>query len=119
MKSAIDAAGETVDLKVIADSINATKDGTVSYMPATWVPKGNQDGGLAVAAAKLEKGKVSNAIKPNSGAGYFYVRLIDSSDSQVQYETIQVPLSEFKTKLENLVKDNKLNKFVKIEDITN
>lgn len=107
------------DLKVVAEGLNTAKPGSVLYTPATWVPKNNQDGGLAAAAAKLEKGQVSVPIKPTSGNGYYFVRLIDSSEDQVQFEYIHVSLTEFKAKLDQIAKDNKLTKFVKIEDITN
>ncbi len=111
-------AGNT-DLNGLATGLNAQKEGTVTYMPAAWVPKNNQDGGLAEAAGKLSKGQVSTAIKTTSGNGYYYVKLVDSNDTQVQYEYIHVPLTEFNTKLEQVAKDNKLSKFIKVEDTTN
>jgi hypothetical protein len=111
-------AGNT-DLKVIAEGFNAQTKDAVAYTPAAWVPKTNQDGGLAAAAAKLSKGQVSTAIKTTSGNGYYYVKLIDSNETQLQYEYIHVPLTEFSARLAQVAKDNKLAKFIKIEDITN
>lgn len=106
----------SADLKAIATELNAAKEDTVTYMAAAWVPKNNQDGGLAQAAAKLSKGQVSTAIKATSGNGYYYVKLVDSNDSQVQYEYIHVPLKEFDAKLTQVEKDKKLTQFIKIED---
>ena len=108
-------AGNT-DLKAIATELNAAEEDAVTYMAAAWVPKNNQDGGLAQAAAKLSKGQVSTAIKATSGNGYYYVKLVDSNDSQVQYEYIHVPLKEFDAKLTQVEKDKKLTQFIKIED---
>lgn len=108
-------AGNT-DLKAIATELNAAEEDAVTYMAAAWVPKNNQDGGLAQAAAKLSKGQVSTAIKATSGNGYYYVKLVDSNDSQVQYEYIHVPLKEFDAKLAQVEKDKKLTQFIKIED---
>ncbi|MGV9002028.1 MAG: SurA N-terminal domain-containing protein [Candidatus Saccharimonadaceae bacterium] len=108
-----------LDLKATADSLNASSLGSATYMPAAWVPKNNQDGGLADAATKLNKGEISVAIKTTSGNGYYYVKLIDSNDTQVQYEYIHVPLMQFDAKLAQVEKDNKLTKFIKIEDATN
>lgn len=110
-------AGNT-DLKATADGLNASNAETVVYMPAAWVPKNNQDGGLAVAAERLEKGQVSVAIKTTSGNGYYYVKLVDSNETQVQYEYIHVPLTQFTAKLAQVEKDNKLQKFIKIEQET-
>ena len=106
----------TTDLKAIADELNTTEKDAVTYMAAAWVPKNNQDGGLAAAAAKLSKGQVSTAVKATSGNGYYYVKLVDSNDTQVQYEYVYVPLKEFDAKLAQVEKNDKLTRFIKIED---
>ena len=106
------------DLKAIAEGLNAAKAQTVTYMPAAWVSRDNDDGGLAEAASKLQKGQVSVAVKPTSGDGYYYVKLVDTSGDQIQYEYIKVPLTEFKTQLDKTVTSTKLTKFIKIEDIS-
>lgn len=104
-----------VDLKKIADELNAAEASTVAYGPAEWVPRNNQDGGLAEAAGKLSKGQVSTKIKRTSGDGYYYVKLVDSNENNVQYEYIQVPLKEFDAQLVQIEKDNKLTRFIKLE----
>ncbi len=103
------------DLKVIADQLNAATIDTVFYMPPEWVPRTNQDGGLAKAAAGLSKGQISTAVKTTAGTGYYFVKLVDSNDAQVQYEYIFVPLKEFDAKLAAVEKDNKLTQFIKLE----
>lgn len=110
-------AGAT-DLKVVADELNASTKGAVVYMPAAWVPRTNQDGGLAEAAAKLTKGQISSAVKTTSGNGYYYVKLVDSNETQVQYEYVHVPLREFTDKLKSVEKDNKLTEFIKVESVS-
>lgn len=104
------------DLAKIAEELNARQKESVTYMPATWVPRGNQDGGLALAAAKLQPGGVSSAVKSTSGNGYYYIKLLEANSSQIRYEYIHIPLKEFTKKLEQIEKDNKLSKFIKIED---
>lgn len=108
----------TGDLKTIADGLNAKNPSTVEFIPAAWVPRNNQDGGLAEAAAKLKKGQISTAVKATSGNGYYYVKLVDSNEAQLQYEYIHVPLKEFVAQLEQIEKDDKLKKFIKVEDVT-
>lgn len=95
----------STDLKALAESINQSAPATVTYWPAAWVPRNNQDGGLAITAAKLQKGQISEAVKTTSGDGYYFIKLIDSNDAQVQYEYILVPLTTFAAKLQT-VKDN-------------
>ena len=108
--------GGNTDLKAIADELNKDEAMTVVYGPGEWVPISNQDGGLAEAASKLEKGQVSTQIKPTSGAGYYYVKLLDKNDSSVQYEYIYVPLTEFDEMLEKIESDDKLSRFIKLEN---
>lgn len=111
-------AGNT-DLKALADSLNAEAPETATFMPATaWVPKNNQDGGLTEAALKLKNGQVSTVVKTTSGDGYYYVKLIDSNETQIRYEYIYIPLTEFDAKLAQVEKDNKLKKYITVEDTT-
>lgn len=109
----------TTDLADLAKSINATSANAVMYTPPALVPKGNQDGGLAIAAAKLQKGQISSAIKTTSGTGYYFVKLVDSNNTQISYESIFVPLTEFNDQLAELKKDNKSSVFIKLDDSTN
>lgn len=109
------ASGKT-DLAAIADGLNEHTTGAVVYSPATWVPKSNRDSGLALAAVGLKKGQVSTAIQTPSGNGYYYVRLLDTSDTQVKYDYIQVPLTALKEKLDAIKKDGKLTIFIDIKD---
>lgn len=109
-------SGGSADLKAITDAINAETADSATYMPPLWVPRTNQDGGLADAAAKLEKGQISSAVKTTSGDGYYYVKLIDSNETQVQYEYIFVPLKEFTLQLAAVEKEGKLTFFIKLEE---
>lgn len=110
-------AGGVTDLVAIATGVNATAPNTVMYWPPTWVSKSNQDGGLAKAAAKLTNGQVSKPIKTSAGDGYYIVKLIESTDDQVNYEYIHVPLNEFKKQLAAIEKDGKLKEFISIPEL--
>lgn len=110
-------AGEQ-SLLVLSDTFNAQSEGSVLYTPEAWVPRTNRDGGLAEAAAGLQKGAVSKALKTTTGDGYYYVKLIDSNDTQVQYAVLQVPLNAFQSKLSALQADNQVSKYIKIEDLS-
>lgn len=106
------------DLKALATTINEANKGAVEYWPAVWVPKTNQDGGLAAAAAKLQKGQISKAIKSTTTTGYNFVKLVDISSDQIQYEYIHVPLTEFDKRFKDIESSGKLTKFIAVEDVT-
>jgi len=108
-------SGGNTDLTALATSLNTEAAKSVVFWPAAWVPKDNQDGGLATAAAKLEVGQVSKAIKTTSGDGYYFVKLVDKNETQVRYEYLQVPLTEFKKQLEQARTDGKIKEYIDIK----
>lgn len=109
-------AGNT-NLEAIARDLNKESADEAIFTKAEWVPKNNQDGGLAETAVKLKKGQVSVRIQTPSGGGYYYVKLIDSNDSDVRYESLFIPLKTFSAKLESLEKDEKLTYFITLENL--
>ena len=104
------------DFAAIAKEVNGGNEERVVYMAPAWVPKNNQDGGLAAAAGKLKDGQVSTAIKTTTGDGYYYVKLLETNETQLRYEYIHIPLKEFVNELEQLEKDNKLTKYITLAD---
>lgn len=108
--------GGDTNLKKIADQLNETSEGAVRYNQPAWVPKTNRDGGLAEAAGKLSKGQVSEPIKTTAGDGYYFVKLLESEGSQLQYEYLFVPLTAFTENLEKMRNDGGLKELIKIED---
>ena len=98
------------NLKELADN---TPDAT--YRSSGWVPKTNQDGGLAMAAALLGKDEVSSKpIKSLAGDGYYFVKLIDSNSTQVNYEYIHIPLSAFDAALTKIIKDGDFKQYIDV-----
>lgn len=116
LKPQVKAAG--ANLQSIADAINKTSPGEVQYGASGLVPKTNQDGGLAAIAVTLNKGAVSDAVKSTTGSGYYYVRLLDSNDTQVSYDYIQVPLTTFQQQLSDIVKANKVNRLIAVAPLS-
>jgi hypothetical protein len=116
LKPQVKVAG--ANLQAIADAINKTNPGEVLYGSSGLVPKTNQDGGLAAVAALLAKGAVSDAVKSTTGSGYYYVRLLDSNDTQVSYDYIQVPLTTFQQQLSDSVKAGKVSRFISVAPLS-
>lgn len=103
----------TSDFKAFVENYNKTATRKLVYGDAGWVPKTNNDGGLAQAASKLSNGQVSEVIKPLSGDGYYFVLLVGSSDSQVNLRYIKIPLDTFSSNFSNL-KASKVNYLISI-----
>lgn len=107
------------DLDKIAAQLGGDGDGKVTAGVSGMVPRTNRDGGLSVAAAKLEKGQISPVIKTTTGDGYYFVKLLDKNDTQVSYAFIRIPLTAFDEKLAALRKAGKVHEYISIPAIDN
>ena len=103
-----------VDMKLVTDAATATGTAKVVYGASGWVPKTNQDGGLALEASKLQKLQISPSIKSTMGDGYYFVRLVDTKDTLVSYEYIHIPLTTFADNLLSLEKDGKVKQYINV-----
>ena len=106
----VGAAGATPWVEVV--QTNSAKFPGVTYGASGMVPRTNQDGGLAIEAAKLDKGGVSAPVTSLNGDGYYIIRLVDSNESQVSYEFIKIPLTAFQRQLDALYTDNKVTTYI-------
>lgn len=106
----------TIDLKILADTTTKQTNIKNIYGSSGLVPKTNQDGGLAIAAAKLKKSEISPVIKSTQDDGYYYyvIRLSDSNTNQVNYEYIKIPVTTFTDSLEKLIKNGKVSEYISI-----
>lgn len=102
--------------KVVAE-VNTAAKIKVSTGMTPFVPRTNQDGGLAAMAATLQKGQTSGAFKSSSGDGYYIVKLLDvDNDSRISYASIKIPLTVFSEQLEKVKRDGKVNELIAIPD---
>lgn len=87
----------------------------IEYSKPGKVRKTNIDGGRSKIAAGLKVGEVSKPFISNSGDGYYIVKLIEKTDNEVSYESIKIKFTEFNKQLEQLEKDGKIQKYIKID----
>jgi hypothetical protein len=88
--------------KLLKESFQKT-----SYGNSGWVPRSNQDGGLAESVSELDVNQLSGIVKSTNGDGYYIVRLLAENDAQVKYEYIHVSLSTFVDLLGKTTNDSK------------
>ncbi|MFI5212612.1 MAG: SurA N-terminal domain-containing protein [Candidatus Saccharimonadales bacterium] len=105
--------GET-DFDKLATTLGGEGDGKPTVGVSGLVPLTNDDGGLATAAAKLQKGQISPVIRTATGDGYYFVKLIDKNDTQVNYSYIRIPLTAFTKRLAGLRTDGKIHEYISI-----
>ena len=78
------------------------------------VPNQNIDGGRAAEAFKLEPSQQSGRFISMSGDGYYFVKLIAKTDTEVNFVSIKVPFTEFNSRMAALRDENKIQEFVTI-----
>lgn len=74
----------------------------------------NIDGGRASEASKLEPGQQSGRFVSLNGDGYYFVKLIKKTDTEVNFVSIKVPFTEFTNRFNSLREDDQIKEFITI-----
>ncbi|HEY5695248.1 MAG TPA: SurA N-terminal domain-containing protein [Candidatus Saccharimonadales bacterium] len=112
-------AAPDADFTKIAAALGGDGALKVSVGTSGMVPSTNNDGGLSEAAAPLQKGQFSHIIKTTTGDGYYFVRLLDKSDTQINYQYLRIPLTAFNEQLAALKKSGKIHEYISIPAVEN
>lgn len=88
----------------------------LQYGRSGMVPKANQDGGLASAAANLKIGEMSGILQvsPDSQYNYAIVRLVEKNDTHVNYEFITIPVTKLRDQFDQLYQDGKIKVYIDV-----
>lgn len=105
------------DLMAIAAQLGGTGDTKVTVGVSGMVPLTNSDGGLSMAALALQKGAISGVIKTTTGDGYYFVKLLDRTDTQLNYQYIRIPLTKFDTQFAALKSSGKIHEYINVPNI--
>lgn len=104
-------------LQDVVKQLGGQGDTAPKYGASGMVNVQGATGNLAEEAQRLEKGQTSAVVKSTTGEGYYFLRLIDKNDKQVNYEFIQIPLGQLKTDLARLKKENKIKEYIDIPSL--
>ena len=74
----------------------------------------NIDGGRASEAIKLEPGQQSGKFISTNGDGYYFLKLIEKTDSEVNFVSIKVPFTEFNKTFNTLREEGKISEFIEL-----
>lgn len=72
----------------------------------------NIDGGRASEAIKLEPGQSSGKFVSINGDGYYFVKLVKKTDSEVDFVSIKIPFTEFAKRFSSLEQDGKITEYI-------
>ena len=76
----------------------------------------NIDGGRATEAMKLEPGQSSDKFISTNGDGYYFVKLIKKTDTEVDFVSIKVPFTEFDQLFNDLRENGQINELITLTD---
>lgn len=76
----------------------------------------NIDGGRATEAFKLEPGQQSGRFVSMNGDGYYFVKLIKKTESEVNFVSIKVPFTEFSIRFSALREEDKIKEYIHIAE---
>ncbi len=76
----------------------------------------NIDGGRANEAMKLEPGQSSGKFISMNGDGYYFVKLIEKTETEVDFVSIKVPFTELNEQFDKLGEENKINVYIEIPE---
>lgn len=99
------------DLHKAADSI----EGVDYEETGRLVDNMNVDGGRSTMAMSLEAGQVSERFLSSNGDGYYYVKLIDKTSSEVNYASLKIVFSEFDKMVADLYANEKVESFIDLD----
>lgn len=111
------AAKKSIKLSELATALQA-KAYKVQVGNSGLVPKTNHDGGLTQAALALKPGQLSSFIRSTKGDGYYVVQLVKATDTQLSYNFLRIPLTQFDEQLATLKKNHKVNEFITVKQVT-
>lgn len=74
----------------------------------------NVDGGRSTKAMTLEAGQISEKFLSNNGDGYYYVKLNEKTDSQVNYASIKIAFTEFDLMILKLYEDDMVKEYIEL-----
>lgn len=76
----------------------------------------NIDGGRASVAIQLEPGEESGRFVSMNGDGYYFVKLIAKSETEVNFVSIKVPFTQFNTDFADLREAGKIKEYITIDE---
>ena len=101
------------DYKAVAEELG---DKIIYEETGGLVDSKNIDGGRATEAFKLEPGQSSGKFISMNGDGYYFVKLIKKTESEVNFVSIRIPFTEFSKRFDALKTEDKIKEHITLND---
>lgn len=98
-----------------ADVASALGDKIIYQETGGLVDSKNIDGGRASEAAKLSPGASSGKFVSMNGDGYYFVKLIEKTDTEVNFASIRIPFTEFDSRFTTMKENGGISELITID----
>lgn len=118
-------AGELVtqtggDFMKVAEQMKGSKGGQLNVGQSGMVSLTSKFNGLRVSElANMKKDEVSGVLKSTTDDGYYFVKIIDKSETQVNFLFLHIPLTTFSNDFAQLKTDKKIQEYISVAPATN
>ena len=106
-------AGNGGDYAAVAAALG---DQVIYEETGGYVSSQNIDGGRASEAFKLEPGGQSGRFISLAGDGYYFVKLLKKTETEVNFVSLKVPFTKFKTDFDALREAGKIEEFITLPE---
>lgn len=108
------------DFIKVAEQMKSSKGATTTAGQSGLVSTTSKFGGLRLSEiAQFQKDEVSGVLKSTTDDGYYFVKIIDKTDSQVNFLYLHIPLSTFERDFNALRSDKKIQEFISVPEAKN
>ena len=105
------------DLSAVAGQMAKSQGGKVTAGQSGPVDATSKFSGLRVSeVAKMAKGAVSGPLKSTTDDGYYFVKVVDKTGTQVDFLYLHIPLTKFADDFAKLSSSHKIQEYIKIAD---
>ncbi len=105
------------DFTKVAQDLAAASGTKVSAGQSGMLDNTNKYGGLRVSeVAKFEKGAVSGILQSTTDDGYYIVKVLDKTDTQVNFVFVHIPLTKFAKDFEALRSSGKIREYISVPE---
>ena len=106
-------AGNGGDYAAVAAALG---DQVIYEETGGYVSSQNIDGGRASEAFRLEPGGLSGRFISLAGDGYYFVKLLKKTETEVNFVSLKVPFTKFKTDFDALREAGKIEEFITLPE---
>lgn len=115
VKAQLKATGD--DFAKTTEALATSKGGKVTTGKSGFVDKTSKYIGLRVAdVAKLEVNTTSGPLKSTTDDGYFFVKVLEKTDIQVDFAFVHIPLTKFSADFAKLKSDGKIQEYISVPE---